>query len=388
MTNTHNICSTRSDNSGRRILFIFGTRPEAIKLAPIIKVFSGADIYDVKICVTAQHREMLDQVLGFFEIKPDYDLDLMKKNQTLFEVTAASLKGLESVFRAAKPDIVVVQGDTTSAFVGALAGYYNQVQIAHIEAGLRSNDKYSPFPEEMNRVLTGRLADYHFAPTDRAAANLRSEGITKNVWVVGNPVVDALVMGLSIINQRGEDTYRNFFNFVDFSKRIILVTGHRRESFGRPFENICAALSDLTDRFDDTEIVYPVHLNPNVREPVNRIMRNRSRVHLIEPLEYPYLIWLMNKSYLIITDSGGLQEEAPSLGKPVLVMRDVTERTEGIDAGTARLVGTGKVNILRHAEELLTNRETYSKMSRSINPYGDGKTSERIKDIMEGLTHA
>ena len=388
MTIARDKVDTRSENSRKRLLFVFGTRPEAIKLAPVITAFKGAGTWDIKICVTAQHREMLDQVLTFFGITPDYDLDLMKKNQTLFAITADSLKGLEPVLRDAKPDILFVQGDTTSAFVGALAGYYNQVKIAHIEAGLRSNDKYSPFPEEMNRVLAGRLADYHFAPTESAAANLRSEGITKNVWIVGNPVVDALLMGLSIIRERGEDAYAAFFHFVDFSKKIILVTGHRRESFGRPFENICAALSELTDRFDDIEIIYPVHLNPNVREPVNRIMGNRRRIHLIEPLEYPFLIWLMNRSYLIITDSGGVQEEAPSLGKPVLVMRDVTERTEGIDAGTARLVGTEKENILAHAEELLTNVAAYSKMTRAVNPYGDGKTSMRIRNIMEDLAHA
>jgi UDP-N-acetylglucosamine 2-epimerase (non-hydrolysing) len=388
MTDTLQKSSRQSENSGKRILFVFGTRPEAIKLAPVITAFKDAGIWDVKICVTAQHREMLDQVLAFFEIIPDYDLNLMKKNQTLFDITADSLKSLEPVLRDANPDIVFVQGDTTSAFVGALAGYYRQVKIAHVEAGLRSNDKYSPFPEEMNRVLAGRLADYHFAPTERAAANLRAEGITKDVVVVGNTVVDALLMGMDIISKRGEDAYRTFFNFIDFSKRIILVTGHRRESFGRPFENICSALSELTTRFDDIEIVYPVHLNPNVREPVNRIMGNRNRIHLIEPLEYPYLLWLMNRSYLIITDSGGIQEEAPSLGKPVLVMRDVTERTEGIDAGTARLVGTEKENILANAEELLTNTEIYSKMSQAINPYGDGNASKMIVNTMEGLTHA
>lgn len=388
MTDTPAISSTLSDNARKRILVVFGTRPEAIKLSPIIKAFKNAGIYDVKICVTAQHREMLDQVLSFFEIVPEYDLNLMKKNQTLFDITTDSLKGLETVIREVAPDIIVVQGDTTTAFVGALAGFYAQVKVAHVEAGLRSKDKYSPFPEEMNRVLAGHLADYHFAPTERAAANLRAEGIAMDIWVVGNPVVDALMLGLHLIKQRGEDVYRQFFSFIDFSKRVLLVTGHRRESFGRPFEEICHALKELSIKFDDIEIVYPVHLNPNVREPASRIMGNSQRIHLIEPLDYPSLIWLMSKSHLIITDSGGIQEEAPSLGKPVLVMRDVTERTEGIDAGTALLVGTNKEKIIAHVEELLTNNTLYTKMSKINNPYGDGKSSERIMNILKGLIHA
>lgn len=370
------------------ILFIFGTRPEAIKVAPIIKALKNSQQFEVLVCVTAQHREMLDQVLAFFEIKPDYDLNLMKKDQTLFDITAESLKGLESVIQEANPEIIFVQGDTTTAFIGALAGFYKKVKIVHIEAGLRSGEKYSPFPEEMNRILTGNLADYHFAPTEKAANNLRSEGITENIWVVGNTVIDALFLGLEIIKDRGEKTYQEFFNFLNFSNRIVLVTGHRRESFGRPFENICNALRAIADRFDDVEIVYPVHLNPNVREPVNRILKGHERIHLIEPLEYPHLIWLMNKSYMVITDSGGIQEEAPSLGKPVLVMREVTERTEGIDAGNARLVGTGKDGIYGGAEELLNDKNVYRSMSQSINPYGDGKASERIVKIIEGLGNA
>jgi UDP-N-acetylglucosamine 2-epimerase (non-hydrolysing) len=362
-----------------RILFIFGTRPEAIKMVPLIKELGKCpDSFDVKICVTAQHREMLDQVLEFFEIKPDYDLDLMKPNQSLFELTANLIKGVESVLEDFEPDLIFVQGDTTTAFVGALAGFYKKVKIAHIEAGLRSHNKYSPFPEEINRVLVGRLADYHFVPTERARQNLFNEGINKNIWVVGNTVIDALFLGLRIIKEHGEEEYYQYFDFVDFSRKIILVTGHRRESFGEPFKNICFALREIADSFEDVEIVYPVHLNPNVRKPVNEILKGHSRIHLIEPLKYPYLIWLMSKSYLVLTDSGGIQEEAPSLGKPVLVMRDVTERVEGIEAGTSILVGTDKDRIVAETSKLLENCEKYNKMARAVNPYGDGKASQRI----------
>jgi UDP-N-acetylglucosamine 2-epimerase (non-hydrolysing) len=388
MTDTSRIKSLMISKSRKRILVIFGTRPEAIKLAPIILKLRKSRYCTVTVCVTAQHREMLDQVLNFFEIEPDFDLNLMKKNQTLFDITTDSLKGLEVILENVKPDLVITQGDTTTAFVGSLAGFYMKIKIAHVEAGLRSRDKCSPFPEEMNRVLAGHLADYHFAPTEKAADNLRAEGITNNIWVVGNTVIDALMLGLSIIEKQGEGVYSNFFSFVDFSKRIILITGHRRESFGIPFENICFALRRLADKFNDIEIVYPVHLNPNVKEPVNRIMGHHARIHLIEPLDYPYLIWLMSKAYLVITDSGGIQEEAPSLGKPVLVIRDVTERTEGIEAGTARLVGTDKEHISACVEELLTNSVLYKKMARAVNPYGDGRTSERIVKVVEGLSHA
>jgi UDP-N-acetylglucosamine 2-epimerase (non-hydrolysing) len=367
----------------KKVLLIFGTRPEAIKMAPLIKELEKYhDRFNVKVCVTAQHREMLDQVLEFFRIKSDYDLNLMKPNQSLFELTANLIRKLEEVLTDFKPDLIFVQGDTTSAFVGALAGFYNKVKIAHIEAGLRSNNKYSPFPEEINRALIGRLADYHFAPTEKAKENLLREGIKDNVWIVGNTVIDALLLGLQIIKDQGEEKYYNYFSFIDFSKKIILVTGHRRESFGKPFRNICFALRELANSFEDVEIVYPVHLNPNVRKPVNEILRGHPRIHLIEPLEYPYLIWLMSKSYLILTDSGGIQEEAPSLGKPVLVMRDVTERIEGIEAGTAKLVGTNKEKIISEAVELLKNQEEYNKMARAINPYGDGKASQRILNIL------
>ncbi len=374
--------------SVKKVLFVFGTRPEAIKMAPIIRMMKISDRFTVRVCVTAQHREMLDQVLTFFKITPDHDLNLMKPDQTLFDFTAQSLKGLEAVLLQERPDIIMVQGDTTSAFVGALAGFYARVKIAHVEAGLRSGNNYSPYPEEMNRILAGHLADYHFAPTDRAAQNLYREGVTSNVWVVGNSVIDALHLGLAIIKERGDAEYQQYFRFVDFKRRVVLITGHRRESFGKPFEQICTALKWLADTFDDVEIVYPVHLNPNVQEPVYRIMQGHNRIHLIDPLSYPYLIWLMNRAYLVITDSGGIQEEAPSLGKPVLVMRDVTERTEGIEAGTARLVGTRTEDIISQAESLLTDQTLYQRMAKSVNPYGDGRTSEKMVTILEGLNHA
>jgi len=356
----------------KKILFIFGTRPEAIKMAPVIKEFKKEKSIDVKVCITAQHREMLDQVLNFFGIKPDYDLNLMKPNQSLFDITANSLKSLEKVLDKEKPDLIFVQGDTTTAFVGALAGFYKKMKVAHIEAGLRSHNKYSPFPEEINRVLVGHVADYHFAPTERAKENLYRENIKKNVYVVGNTVIDALFLGLNIIKKEGEEKFYKYFDFIDFSKKIILVTGHRRENFGKPFENICYALKEIAKR-EDVEIVYPVHLNPNVKKPVNEILNGVRNIHLIEPLEYPYLIWLMSKSYLVLTDSGGIQEEAPSLGKPVLVMRDVTERTEGIEAGTAKLVGTSKETVINEISILLDNKKYYDKMAKAINPYGKGE---------------
>lgn len=364
-----------------RFLFIFGTRPEAIKLAPLIVKLK--DIGDVQVCVTGQHREMLDQVLRFFSIVPNYNLNIMVKNQNLFTVTVKSLKLLEKVIEESRPDLIIVQGDTTTAFAGALAGFYNKIKVAHIEAGLRSFHKFSPFPEETNRVLVSHIADYHFAPTDKAKENLLRESISEeNIFVVGNTVIDALFMGLDTVN-RNERRFYDYFAFLDFSKRIILVTGHRRESFGKPFENICYALKEIAQ--ENVEIVYPVHLNPNVRGHVYPILSGIKNIHLVEPLEYPYLIWLMSKSYLILTDSGGIQEEAPSLGKPVLVMRDVTERTEGIDAGTALIVGTDMKKIFDATRMLLTDKREYRKMARRKNPYGDGKSSKRIRTVIKRL---
>lgn len=355
-------------------------------MAPLIKEFqNNRDKFIPSVCVTAQHRKMLDQTLDFFDFEPDYDLDIMKPGQSLFDVTANSLKGLEPVIDDSKPDLLFIQGDTTTVLAGALAGYYKRVKVAHLEAGLRSGNPFSPYPEEVNRKLAGHIASYHFAPTDRAVKNLSAEGIADNVWNVGNTVIDALFIGLDIIKKRGDDKFFKYFEYIDFSKRVILVTVHRRESFGYPFENICHALKGIAERNPDTEIVYPVHLNPNVQEPVNRILKRCNRIHLIEPLEYPYLIWLMNKSFLVLTDSGGIQEEAPSLGKPVLVMREVTERQEGVDAGTALLIGTEKEKILSETERLLNIRNHYETMARAINPYGDGNTSKRVVDIIRDI---
>lgn len=361
----------------KKVLFIFGTRPEAIKLAPLIYACRKTGL-KVSVCVTAQHRHMLDQVLRFFDIIPDYDLNIMKKGQSLFDLTSVGIKLLEQVLDESKPDLVFVQGDTTTTFAGALAAYYKQIPVAHIEAGLRSNNKLSPFPEEINRVMVSHLADYHFAPTQEAAENLKKEGITKNVRVTGNTVIDALLLGLDLIRRQGDTKYEQFFHFIDFKRRILLVTAHRRESFGKPFEGICNGLLGIVKKFDEVEIIYPVHLNPNIRNSANRILGNHPRIHLLEPLDYPHFIWMMSRSYLILTDSGGVQEEALSLGKPVLVMRGVTERKEGISAGSAKLVGTGAGTIIKEAAALLENKKIYEKMIKPDNPYGDGKASGRI----------
>jgi UDP-N-acetylglucosamine 2-epimerase (non-hydrolysing) len=370
----------------KKILLIFGTRPEAIKMAPLYtELKKHTNDFDVRICVTAQHREMLDQVLNFFGIIPDYDLDLMTPNQTLAQLTARILTNLEPVLLDFKPDIIFVQGDTTSTFIGALAAFYHQIKVAHLEAGLRSWNKYSPFPEEINRTLTTRIADWHFTPTEQNKINLSNEGIKENVFVVGNTVIDALLLGLDIIGKRGDDDFIKLFNGIDLSKRIILVTGHRRESFGEPFENICNALKEIATNYPDVEIIYPVHLNPNVQDPVRTILKDISNIHLIDPLDYPAMLWLLKISYLVLTDSGGIQEEAPALGKPVLVMREVTERTEGIDAGTAKLVGSDKNKIVHETSLLLDNAVLYSKMSECVNPYGDGTTSQQIAEILKSV---
>lgn len=367
----------------KKILFIYGTRPEAIKMAPLIKEFQrNTDQFDVEICLTGQHRQMLDQVNMFFEIKSDYDLNLMQPNQSLSDITTRCLQGLGPVLEVSKPDLVFVQGDTTTVMAGALAAFYKKIPVAHLEAGLRSGDIHSPYPEEMNRKLAGQLAQYHFAPTEGAQENLRRDGITKNVHVVGNTVIDGLHLGLELIHTRGEAEYARHFSFLDFKKRVILVTGHRRESFGNGFESICTAIRHIATTNTDVEVVYPMHLNPLVREPVNRLLSGIPNVHLIEPLDYPYLIWLMSKSYFVLTDSGGIQEEAPALGKPVLVMRDVTERMEGITAGTARLVGTDFSCITEAAYILLSNPSEYYKMAQAVNPYGDGTTSKQIASIL------
>lgn len=364
-------------------MFIYGTRPEAIKMAPLIREMrKHLDEFEVEVCLTGQHREMLDQVNEFFEIKGEYDLDLMRPDQTLADLTARCLTGLDFILEKSKPDLVFVQGDTTTVIAGSLASFYKQIPVAHLEAGLRSGEKYSPYPEEMNRKIAGQIAEYHFAPTQSAVENLRKDGIVKNVFMVGNTVIDALHLGLSLIREKGEDEYLRFFSFLDMSKRIILVTGHRRESFGDGFENICEAIRKIAECYQDIVVVYPVHLNPRVREPATRILGGMGNVFLIEPLDYSHLIWLMEKSYFVITDSGGIQEEAPALGKPVLVMRDVTERLEGIVAGTAMLVGTHKDIIFSTSKKLLDDKVFYENMHKAVNPYGDGNTSKKIASIL------
>lgn len=365
----------------KRIMFIYGTRPEAIKMAPLIKEFQKhKDKFKTVVCLTGQHREMLDQINTFFQIKSDCDLNLMKPKQTLFDIVSNSLIGLNEVLQEYNPDLVFVQGDTATVFAGALSAFFYKIPVAHLEAGLRSGNKYSPYPEEINRILTGHIADYHFAPTKRAVENLKRESINDNVFLVGNTVIDALHLGLSLI-KNNDDNYISFFKFIDLTKKIILVTGHRRESFGEGMINICKALASIAKE-NDVEIIYPMHFNPNVREPVINYLSDIENVHLIEPLDYPYLLWIMNKSYFVITDSGGIQEEAPALGKPVLVMRDVTERQEGVEAGTARLVGADYLKILENATLLLNDKKEYDNMANAINPYGDGTTSKQIVNIL------
>jgi UDP-N-acetylglucosamine 2-epimerase (non-hydrolysing) len=325
---------------------------------------------------------MLDQVLEFFDITPDYDLDVMKPGQTLFHVTATILTAIEAILKKEKPDAIMVQGDTTTTFTGALAGFYLQIPVIHLEAGLRSGRLDSPFPEEGNRKMTGHIANWHFAATTLAQNNLLLEGIIDNVHVVGNTVIDALLLARQLVTTN-HDEYAKKFSFLDTTRRRIMITGHRRESFGKPFEDFCTALKTIATNFPDVDLVYPVHLNPNVQQIVHSSLSELSNIHLIEPLPYPELVWLMNSSYFVMTDSGGIQEEAPSLGKPILVTRDVTERMEGVTAGTAILVGTDQHKIVTEATKLLTNPSHYKSMSDSENPYGDGTTSLQILDILK-----
>jgi UDP-N-acetylglucosamine 2-epimerase (non-hydrolysing) len=325
---------------------------------------------------------MLDQVLNFFEIIPNYDLNLMLPNQDLSDLTSNAINKLKSVITEVKPDLILVQGDTTTAFIGALSAFYHKVPVAHIEAGLRSGDKFSPYPEEMYRTLTADLAEYHFVPTRNSKLNLQKENIKNNIYVTGSTVIDALLLGLGLIKNSGEEKYYDYFRFLDFSKKIILITMHRRESFGEPLENICVALELLAAKYRDVQFVYPVHPNPNVENIVNNRLANIKNIFLISPLDYSFMIWLMEKAYIIITDSGGLQEEAPTLGKPLLVTRDVTERMEGVTAGTAKLVGTNIENILNETTKLLDNNDYYKTMAETHNPYGDGKATEYIMKIL------
>jgi UDP-N-acetylglucosamine 2-epimerase (non-hydrolysing) len=373
-----------------KVLFVFGTRPEAIKLSPVILRMKKDRRFLPRVCVTAQHREMLDQVLGLFRIRPDHDLNIMSKGQDLFDITARGLSQLKKVLVKESPDMVVVQGDTTTTLAGSLAAFYMQIPVAHVEAGLRTEHKYKPFPEEINRRLTSHLADLHFAPTRGAAANLVNEGIPrKRISATGNTAVDALLMVKEGIEKGSGKTgsrskFKKLFPFLRDDRRMILVTAHRRESFGEGFRNICGAIREIAQKRDDVQIVYPVHLNPNVKRPVNRMLRGMENVILIEPVGYEPFVYLMLRSYLILTDSGGIQEEAPSLGKPVLVMREVTERMESVEAGVSMLVGADRGAIVKSALRLLDDGRLYGRMARRKNPYGDGRASERIVEKING----
>lgn len=374
-----------------KILSVFGTRPEAIKMAPLVLALASDLRFDSRVCVTGQHREMLDQVLELFAIRPEFDLSIMKPGQDLTDVTTAILQGMKGVFSQFKPDVVLVHGDTATTFAASLAAYYQQVPVAHVEAGLRTGNLYSPWPEEANRKLTGALAVLNFAPTETSSQNLMLEGVpASSIVVTGNTVIDAL---LAVVDKLKHDlTLQKSlglqFSFLRQERRIVLVTGHRRESFGDGFEHICKALADTAQAFQDVDIVYPVHLNPNVREPVGRLLAGIVNIHLIEPLDYLPFVYLMDRAYIILTDSGGIQEEAPSLGKPVLVMRDTTERPEAVQAGTVKLIGTETESITRHLRELLTDTIAYQSMSFSHNPYGDGQACRRIVETLAQFQRA
>ncbi|MBI5401951.1 MAG: UDP-N-acetylglucosamine 2-epimerase (non-hydrolyzing) [Ignavibacteriae bacterium] len=378
----------------KKILIVFGTRPEAIKMAPVVTEFlKNKKQFNTRVCVTAQHRSMLDQVISIFNIKVHYDLNIMKPNQNLYDITSSVLLKMNKVLTDFKPDLVLVHGDTTTTSATSLACFYQKIAVGHVEAGLRTGNIYSPWPEEMNRKLTGAIAKYHFAPTETSKLNLLNEGVPKkNIFVTGNTVIDALFMISNKLKKDSklksniEKVLNEYGYTIKKGKRLILVTGHRRENFGTGFINICEALKKIALNFPDVDIVYPVHLNPNVQKPVFRILSGIKNVFLIEPVDYLPFVYLMNQSYLIITDSGGIQEEAPSLGKPVLVMRDTTERPEAVTAGTVKIVGTNKEKIFKEAASLLNKKYLYFKMSRAINPYGDGKACPRIiKNLLKVL---
>ena len=370
----------------KKNLIIFGTRPEAIKMAPLVKEFLKNKDFETRVCVTAQHREMLDQVLSFFEITPDYDLDLMKPNQNLYSLTGDIINGLKPILEEFQPDYVYVHGDTTTTMAASIAAFYSGAKVCHVEAGLRTFNKRAPFPEEINRSIAGRVCDYHFAPTSISKENLMRENIAdKDVLITGNTVIDALQASVEKVESLDDSEINNLKEIVDLAKKVILVTGHRRENHGQGFINICNALKQIAIENPGVEIIYPVHLNPNVQKPVYELLADLPNIKLIDPLSYPAFVWLMNKSFLIITDSGGVQEEAPSLGKPVLVMRDTTERPEAVDAGTVILVGTNTEKIVSEATLLLNDKEKYNQMSALHNPYGDGKACEKIVKYIENL---
>ena len=367
-----------------KILFVFGTRPEAIKMAPVVKKFLENGSLDVKVCVTAQHREMLDQVLDFFEIIPDYDLNLMRPGQSLFTITSDVILKLKEVLDDFAPSHVFVHGDTTTSMAASLASFYYGTKVCHVEAGLRTYNKMAPYPEEVNRQITGKITDLHFAPTEKSKQNLIEERVSEEaILVTGNTVIDALLDSVSRIRENTPEKIKDRLSHLDTNKKWIVVTGHRRENFGEGFLNICKALKEIAENREEVEIVYPVHLNPNVQKPVFELLKDTKNIHLIEPLDYPSFVWLMDQSYLIITDSGGVQEEAPSLGKPVLVMRETTERPEAVDAGTVKLVGTDKELIVKEAFTLIDDEKAYSRMSKAHNPYGDGHASERILEFIK-----
>ncbi len=369
-----------------KVLSVFGTRPEAIKMAPLVNLLKQQSDIDSRVCVTGQHREMLDQVLQLFAIKPEYDLAIMKAGQDLYDVTTSILLNIKPVLRDFKPDVVLVHGDTSTTFAAALACYYEKIAVGHVEAGLRTGNIYSPWPEEANRKLTGALTRYHFAPTETSKQNLLNEQVNPaHIMVTGNTVIDALLQVVAKIDSDPalNQAFAEKFPYGQNGRKLILVTGHRRESFGAGFDNICAALKQLATDFPDCDIVYPVHLNPNVREPVYRLLSDAANVHLIEPQDYLPFVYLMSRATLVLTDSGGIQEEAPSLGKPVLVMRDTTERPEAVAAGTVKLVGTDKTKIVAEVSRLLTDQAYYDSMSFAHNPYGDGKACQRIIDAIK-----
>ena len=363
-----------------KIMCVFGTRPEGIKMAPIIKAMKKKPNIETIVCITAQHRQMLDQVLNLFEIVPDYDLNIFKPGQSLTDITTKAIIGLEEIIKSEKPDVLLVQGDTTTVFAGALAAFYQKVKIGHVEAGLRSGNLYSPYPEEANRKLTGVLTDFHFAPTERNRQNLLMENYPdKNIYITGNTVIDALQYAI-------KDNYifeNSALNEIDYNnKRVVLLTSHRNENIGKPMENIFQAINDIAEKYNDVEIIFPMHLNPKVREIAYNILGQNTRVHLIDPLDYEPFTNLMARSYIVVTDSGGLQEEAPTIGKPVLVVREETERPEGIEAGTAKLVGTEYQTVYENLDLLLKDKTEYEKMAKAVNPYGDGKASEMIVEIL------
>lgn len=368
-----------------KILTVFGTRPEAIKMAPVVAALNAHGEFDARVCVTGQHRHMLDQVLKLFEITPHYDLDIMRPGQDLYAITARVLEGMRDVLNDFKPDYVLVHGDTTTTLAASLAAFYARIPVGHVEAGLRTHNIYSPWPEEANRQLTGTLASLHFAPTEQSHQNLLRENKPESaILVTGNTVIDALLTVKAKIDSNVElqQQLNDAYPFLADGKRMVLITGHRRENFGTGFENICVAIKQLSERYPDTNFVYPMHLNPNVREPVNRLLKGLDNVYLIEPLEYEPFVYFMGKSFIILTDSGGIQEEAPSLGKPVLVMRDNTERPEAVAAGTVRMVGTETDRIVQAVSDLSDNEISYQKMAYAHNPYGDGQASQRIAQAL------